>query len=69
MEGYEGEGGAHIHKRYEATNEWFGINRGLLLFMVLLPMQAYAYIHSHSLVQLTTFFVSPSLSPLVRAPL
>ena len=33
-----GEGGAHIHKRYEATNDWFGINRGLLLllFMVLL---------------------------------
>ena len=44
-------GGTHIHKRYEATNDWFGNNRGLLLlllslFIVLLAIQA--YIHSHS---------------------
>ena len=67
-----GEGGAHILKRYEATNEWFGINRGLLLFMVLNAMQAYTSIrtltthntpttfHVHSLRQLAT---RPSSSP------
>ena len=47
VEGNVGDGGAHIHTRYAATHEWFGINRWLLLFIVFLPMHAYTHSHSY----------------------
>jgi hypothetical protein len=49
VEGYEGEGGAHIHKRYEATNEWFGINRVLLLLFMVLLFLRYKLTFIHTL--------------------